>query len=523
MSPNRNPLWWHLVSIVVVSAAFESLFIHHGIAWLFDEGWPLYAAMQLHDGAVLYRDVLFPFPPGHLLPAWIAYGLDPPGIVLARVLYASFCVALNVAVYFLGRRVTTPTFALLAALLLAVAAPRSHLSQLLFGYRYMVIAVLALLAFAARLQADDAREARRWMRVAGALAGVALVFRLTPAFAVSCGVAVAVIAASREWRDWLRDWTAYGAGLAVVTVPVLAWFAWSVGLDVLWREVVTRIVALQSAQALASPPLTLLPESFDRGAVYRWFVGVQYRLYVVLYAGYAVGLVALWLRSRRERRDYEHALLLAIVVAGGIYLLRALGRSDDHHLMSALPPVCLVLAHGIGVLAGRARGVPAGAVVVGVLGLWIFLMNTDSFLFEKNRGRIPLASTGGEVRVTRRPVAARIDGVVAWVQRETREGDVVLDLTGAPLFHPLMDRRGPGMLDVVSPGIFLSREEEEAFVARLAASPPAAVIWPAMSFDRRPDRGVEKVAPRVSAWVRGHYREAASIDRYRMLLPEEGR
>ena len=41
-----------------------------------------------------------------------------------------------------------PGFALLGALLLAVAAPSSHQGHLLFGYRYLVFSALALLAFA---------------------------------------------------------------------------------------------------------------------------------------------------------------------------------------------------------------------------------------------------------------------------------------------------------------------------------------------------------------------------------------
>lgn len=41
--------------------------------------------MRLHAGAVFYGDVFFVLPPGHLLSAWLAYALDPPGIILTRV------------------------------------------------------------------------------------------------------------------------------------------------------------------------------------------------------------------------------------------------------------------------------------------------------------------------------------------------------------------------------------------------------------------------------------------------------
>jgi len=101
----------HLLLLLAVSVGWEWLFLHAGINKL-DEGWTLYAAKRLHEGAVLYRDVLFVFPPGHLLSAWIGYALDPPGIVVARIIYAAFNVALCIALYFLGRRLLPASFAL---------------------------------------------------------------------------------------------------------------------------------------------------------------------------------------------------------------------------------------------------------------------------------------------------------------------------------------------------------------------------------------------------------------------------
>jgi hypothetical protein len=543
----RNPVVWHVAALLVVSSAYESLFIHHGIAWLFDEGWPLYAAMQLHDGGVLYGDILFPFPPGHLLMAWIAYGLDPPGIILARVFYAAFNVALVVALYFLGRRLTTPAFAFLGALMLAVAASRSHLAHLLFGYRYLVFSVVVLILLDVRLRLgdEDPRRAGRVLFTAGLLAGVALYFRLTPAFAASCGVAVALFTATRDWRTGLRDGVAYGLGLAVIALPLLGWFAFSVGLDVLWREVVTRIVALQSAQSLPSPAFSFWPPSADRGDVYRWFVSVQYRLYILLYAGYAVGLLAAWLRALRGGRRFAHSLLLAVVVWGGIYLLRTLGRSDDHHLNSALPPACLLLAHGVGVLTRLFTPLVAGlftregsarlaapprlrpAITVAVCTLmaagWVYLGRADLFLLPEVRGVVPIQVTAGQVRVLKRPVARRVDGVVRAVQLLTGPDDVILDMTGAPLFYPLTGRRGPGPIDVIIPGIFLSAQEEESFVERLRDAPPALVIWSEMDFDRREDRGLANTAPQLVAWVRSAYQEEVAIDRYRILRLREDR
>ena len=65
---------WHLPAILLLSAAYQSLFIWNGLSPL-DEGWPLYAAMRLQAGGTLYRDVYWVFPPGALLPAWVGYAL----------------------------------------------------------------------------------------------------------------------------------------------------------------------------------------------------------------------------------------------------------------------------------------------------------------------------------------------------------------------------------------------------------------------------------------------------------------
>jgi 4-amino-4-deoxy-L-arabinose transferase-like glycosyltransferase len=213
---SSRQLAWHLLLITAVSAGFEAAFLHSGLN-PYDEGWPLYAAMQLHDGGVLFRDVFFVFPPGHLLAAWIAYAIDPPGIIAARTIYAGFNVLLCISMYLLGRRLMPPGFALLGALLLAVAAPESHLFHYHFGYRYLAIGVLALLAFAKRVESEDSR----WLLISGMLTGVALCFRLTPAFSVGVAVGVGVVLLDRDWRRWLRDWSLFAAGIALIAVPAI--------------------------------------------------------------------------------------------------------------------------------------------------------------------------------------------------------------------------------------------------------------------------------------------------------------
>jgi hypothetical protein len=477
--------------------------------------------MQLHAGGVLYQDVLWVFPPLHVLPAWIAYGLDPPGFVVARAIYAFFNVALVIAMYALGLRLMPRSFAFLGALLLAVAAPRTHLMHALFGYRYLVFPVLALLAFDRRLRTDRSG----WMMVAGAWAGLALAFRLTPAFALSVGIGVAVMASQRSWRGWLVDWGLYAAGLAAVMTPVLAWLAWTVGLERVFQEVVLHPLAMLQSR----PPPSIDPIDWaNRQSIYRWFVAVEFRAYWLLYGGYAAALGGLWLFSVARRRTFRHSLLLAVVILGGVYFVRSLGRSDEPHLDSVLPPICLLLAHLVS--RGFAAVWPAGSqptsrrsLVVGVVGAallfaWIFFNGSDRYLDRRWRGIHRVSSLEG-VRVTGRARAAIFDRVVSLVNDATEPDDVILIMTNAPMFHLLTGRTGPGYRDILMPGTFMSEEEEEAFVARMKASPPAAVIFPERPFDLMPSRAVQKTAPRLSRWVFENYESPAPQRQWIVLFP----
>jgi len=160
-------------------------------------------------------------------------------------------------------------------------------------------------------------------------------------------------------------------------------------------------------------------------------------------------------------------------------------------------------------------------VCVATLSAWVLLQRVDLFLRPELRGSSPLACTGGSIRVTSRRLAGGVDAAVEAIRLLSGPDQRMLDLTGSPLLHPLAGRLGPGRLDVVSPGIFLSDDEEAAFVARLAARPPAVVVWPGRDFDQRSDRSLERFAPRLASWVRANYREAAAADRYRILRPAQ--
>ena len=279
-----------------------------------------------------------------------------------------------------------------------------------------------------------------------------------------------VYPADRSWRHWLRDWGWFAGGFLLVQGPVLAWFGSSVGVVTLWREVVVHPLAM--LQALPAPDMQL-PARWERGHISRSFYTIALRAYVLLYLGYAAALLYLWWRCLREGRPFRHALLLATVTWGGIYFIRSFGRADEPHLDSAIPPVCLLLAHLLSLvprlplprpldaLRGRswARPVALGAAFAA----WVFLLGSDRYVYPRYRGAAFIPPVAME----------RLEKIRRW----TQPGDEILDLTASPMLHVLAERPGPGYFDVIMPGTFLTRRDEVRFIAHLAQSPPALVIW----------------------------------------------
>lgn len=516
---SRDPAWWQVPALVLLSAGYECLFLHHGLNAV-DEGWPLYAAMQLERGGALYRDVFFVFPPGHLLPAWLARAIAPPGVIGARVVYAAFNVALCVALYGLGRRLMPPTFALAGAALLAVATPNGHVQQLLFGYRYLLFPVLAFLAFSQRLRGGGLR----WMGAAGVALGVGLCFRLTPGLAAGAGLAAGLLVRGEPWRERLREGAWLASGVALAVAPVALWALLAVGAETVWREVLVRPVAMTALQDRPMPALRL-PSSSERHVVTAAFVGALFRAGLFLYAAYAVGLAARWVRARARGARFGPVLLLAFASFGGVFFTRSLGRSDEPHLMSAIPPLCLLLAHALW-LGVRALPGPQGlrrflgpVVAAAAVALWIFGSGSDRALDPEYLGTTRLAALDGRVSVRN----AWIDDLLPRIEAVAPSEGRLLVLGPESLLFVLTGLRGPGWADVIMPGTFLDDAEEEAFLARLRADPPAVVVMPRQPFDLMPSRGVDRQAPRLWAWVRENYGSHGVGERYTLLVPRAPR
>jgi hypothetical protein len=393
----------------------------------------------------------------------------------------------------------------------AVAAPASHSAHLMFGYRYLVWSALAIWFFSERVRTGKVG----WMVAAGAAVGMALVFRIDPPVAATAAISLGVFSLRPSARDLLRDTAAAGIGFAAVAGPVLLYFLWRVGPETLWLEVVVRPTAMHRLQGLPLPSLDW-PARLGPWALRKWFVAVQFRLWFALYLGYALVLATQLARSLRAGRPFGQPVLLAVAVWGALFYSRSLvGRSDEPHLDSCVPPALLLFAHALGVATGRLRAPVRGAIGAAVFAAWSWVTLVPRYPAFLNKDAVPVHSLGDATRYQQKAnLWGTFDEIVKMTRRETRAGDTILDLTASPLFHVAAQRPGPGWADLVMPGTFLDEREELALIERLERAPPALVISSRRPFDKDEARSPAGIAPRLWEWVGRHYEVRRVIGRF---------
>jgi predicted small integral membrane protein len=300
--------------------------------------------------------------------------------------------------------------------------------------------------------------------------------------------------------------------------PALLWFSHSVGLARLWHEVVVHPLAM--LQPLAVPDL-FVPQGFSRGQITKFFVVFQLRLYVGLYAAYLGVLGWRGLRAYRSGERFHYAFLLSIVVFGAVFFIRSLGRADEPHLDSAIPPVLLLIAHGTSVVfdrlwkrkyggkrksEGRVRRRHAELLTAAALFVcWVLVTGSDLQVRRQDRMIYAIPNIAEEIRVNREIQARTIGTTVEAIQTYSEPNDTLLDLSPSPFFYVLAERLGPGYFDTVMPGTFTDPTHELAFLDRLMRSPPKLVIWPREIFDDMQERKVQRSAPALTRWVKANY------------------
>lgn len=519
-----------LVALLALGLAYHLCLIGQGVG-LIDEGHLANAARRLAAGEVLYRDVYTVYPPASFhVAAWL-FGLFGTSLFVTRAFHVAMTLLLAGLVYCAARRAMPLPFAFLAGALVAatgwsVVAEGSH-----YAYLYGAIPMAALLVLD---RADRQGELGAGALVSvGALAGLALAFRLEPFVGLALAGGVVVLVRSGLGARGLERLAWLVLGTLLVVVPIGLVHAARGAFGELVRAVFWTSFGqyLQGGEFnLPMPPLELLPADASRRALRRMFISWEFRIPVALYLA-AIGelVVAGWRRRGQDaaapsdRIPSETLLRAALALFGSVLYLRATGRSDYFHLAPILFPAYLLGADALARI-GR-RFAPARARVL-AWPLVVVLLASSLFLHEFDRPlRRALASVRGELDEV--PVvpggpklerAHQLDDLVRDVRARTREGEPIVVLPWYPIVYFLTERPNPTRFDWLFPGYLTTEAEVAAFLEAIDRSAARVVVYSPLSIDDRDDRSLAAFAPEIDRFVLSRFEPVKRYGRFWILV-----
>jgi hypothetical protein len=447
------------VLLFVLGALLSGLSIRWGIN-PHDEGLMLQAGERIADGQLPYRDFYANYGPGQY---FLIGGLDwlfGPSLLTWRIVRVLLDAGVAVLAYALVRRDAPEPLALGAWL--AVAAAMAYPS-----IPHPNPTALAL-AFGGLLLAE------RRPALAGALAGLAIVFRLDLGVAALAGVVLLAWSEQRSAAAARAALTGVAVALVLMAPVVIA------APGDFWDQTIGFALDEQGLQRLP------LPGTWDGGFEPNKILE-HYYPYVLL-AGAALWLAAA-VRGRLPVRLWAAAPLAA---AGVLYLL---ARADVYHLvpLAAVLPVLLATA------AARERSTAWVVALVLTLGL-IAVQGLDLKRIQV-LDPPPLATIDIDVAdgVKAPPAEARaLAELSRYVRSRVPAGDPVFvanprfDLVnvGNPLVYVLVGRPNPTRYDVMQPGVVTTAPVQREIVGDLERSRPRLVIrWLSPVADHREDNG----------------------------------
>ena len=496
------------VVLLVLAAALSAFTILQGIA-PHDEGLMLQAGTRIASGQWPYRDFWSNYPPGEPLVLAVLHELFGASLLAWRVVGVAIDAVVALLAYRLARRRAPEAYAFVAWL--AVAAVMAF--PLLPGPNPPAL----LLAFAALL------TARRRPALAGALGGLACLFRFELGIAAIAGVC---LTAPRGQR--LR---AAGSAVAVAVVSLAPFFI--VAPHAMWHDTV-GFYGIQGLQRLP------FPVGFDGP----WRPSKLIEFYIPLILVVGMVLWCVQIVGSHERRtvnarasmhggiaaeppsrdpDAESWSLAPLAVVGLGYLL---GRTDLYHLvpLAAVLPVMLAWS----ATAARARWLQIALLtVLGLITVYGVERRAGQALHPPAGAAVPGAAGDG---VQTSPAdAASLRGLGAELARITRPGEPIFVANprfdrvtaGDPLLYIITGHPNATRYDVMQPGVVTTAPVQREIVSALRHPPTRVVVrWS----DPRAEHAEGNGSSRSSGvhilddYLRSRYRPVARYGVYEVLL-----
>ncbi len=461
----------------------------------YDEGVYLMSARAVIAGHELFTEVFSSQPPAFVETLALALAAFGDCLAVARGLILAFALLSLLAVADIARRLAGAWAAPAAAAALALSMTFGDLAHVVEAETPAM--ALALLSLAACLEARRRGWSRGWLVAAGALYGLAALYKLIVVpLAAPFGLLLLLAPPADDESGWrpdaslarvlLRSATVAAGAALVLALPLLrydaeAYFAQAVGFHLSKHDVF----------------------HLNELANVRRAVG-HLRADAILVATACAGLLLMTMRRQR--------LAAAWLAVWLVFMVAAISVQTPifwRHFVLLSPPIAIAAGAAAALAAGRNRR-RAGAVAVAAMAVW------TAVTLARGRGLFPLTSDGA--RNDR--ALASLQEAARWIAMNTREDELVGG--DDPMAIYLGGRRTPaGLCDVSSARIVSeSLLVEEAARASLEARVivmrsggrlsklPGYFGWLKKNYDARP-ASLTGLGPQRSVWIR---REGATAN-----------
>jgi hypothetical protein len=497
--------------LFILAAGLAAFTIAQGIA-PHDEGLMLQAGARIASGEWPYRDFWTNYPPGQPLVLAVLQEIFGASLLVWRVLAVAVDAGVALLAYRLAQRRAPEVYALGAWL--AVASVMAF--PMLPGPNPPAL----LLSFAALL------AARRRPGVAGAIAGLAVLFRFELGVAAIAGV---LLTAPRGRRA-----RALGSAAGTAAVSLGPFFV--VAPHAMWHDTIS-FYAIQGLQRLPFPLAFHGP--------WRPSKLIEFYIPLILVAGLALWCVQMAVgRQRRPVNarasmhggiaagppapgpDPEAWSLVPLALVGLGYLL---GRTDVYHLvpLAAVLPVMLTWTAALARLAWLRVALLVGLALIAIYGVE---RRTGQLLHPPAGAAVPGPAGEG---VQTSPADARALGALeSELAQITRPGEPIFVTdprtdrvtAGDPLLYVITGHPNATGYDVMQPGLVTTAPVQNEIVSSLRRAHTRVVVrWldPRAEQDEPNGSSGSSGVHILDAYLRGHYHPVARYGVYQVLLARD--
>lgn len=504
---------------------------------MLDEGALVHIADRLASGEVLYRDVATGVMPGSYYLHALLFLLFGRSLLIGRIFMILLFASSAAGIFLLSRTATSRTPAFASALAFTALTVNFWRFP---NYSPEAIALVLLALGAAAAYLRTRRDL--WLFGAGAVLGMAFLFKQNYGLFAALGVVAGLAAAPVPPRRRLRDIVVITGIAAVPPMTVLALFAGAGALGDFWHDTVVVPLGLPATLfARPYPPLWGEPVGAMRQELLQYlpFQDLAYKMPRWLYTHMGLTMAAVrmlfylppvlfllaavaWFRrpgspaqgpadrcrlvdhdvpadSQATKAAAANRALGMLYLATSIFLfLGVFPRVDAFHLVMVLAPSFVLVAWLVGPAPGR--GVQSILMCVAVL--WLALSITPQFVWKEFEPPwlqyafldLPRARIWMQDEVS----ANRMRHLVETVRQRIPPGEPVFIGPAEPMYYFLIDRPNPTRYPLILPGAL----DETEVIRDLETKQVRYALLSDFAFEQFT---FEHVAPALWKYVTTHY------------------